>query len=128
MATSVPPVPNYVYILIRLKTSYTVNNIVAGTLICHYGETNDAFLVGGLVKPGEALMASSIRHCRHLVNFLLAPNDRLYLAKVLNDLLITSQSQYIFLLLMFLLADLIGGLVTILPHWLSPLPIVLTKL
>jgi hypothetical protein len=84
MASSVPPVPNYVYVLIRLKMSDTVNSLVAGTLVCHYGETNDAFLVGGLVKPGETLMASAIRHCQHLVNFSLSRTDRLYLAKVLN--------------------------------------------
>jgi hypothetical protein len=84
MASAVPPVPNYVYILIRLKTLDTVNSLVADTLICYYGNTNDASLVGGLVKPGETLMASAIRHCRRLVNFHLAPNDRLYVAKVLN--------------------------------------------
>ena len=84
MASPVPPIPNYVYVLIRLKMSDSVNSLVTGTLVCHYGETNDAFLVGGLVRPGETLMASAIRHCRHLVNFHFSPNDRLYLAKILN--------------------------------------------
>ena len=57
----------------------TINDIVRGTLLCHYGATNDAFLVGGLVQPGETIMAGAIRHSRHLVNFRLAQNDRLYL-------------------------------------------------
>ncbi len=47
-------------------------------------ETDDAFPIGRLVEPNEYLMASVIRHCRHLVNLLVQPNNRLYLAKVLN--------------------------------------------
>ena len=53
------------------------NAIAQGTLLCHYGETNDAFLVGGLVQPSETLMASAIRHCRHVIIFRLAHNNRL---------------------------------------------------
>ena len=49
MDFSVPPISNYVYVLIHLKMSDKINNIVHGTLLCPYGETNDAFLVGGLV-------------------------------------------------------------------------------
>ena len=33
---------NYVYIIIRLKMSESINGIV-GSLFCHYGETDDAF-------------------------------------------------------------------------------------
>jgi hypothetical protein len=62
--------------------SSKINGIVLGTILCHYGETNDAFLVGGLVQPDETLMASAIHYCRHLVNFQLAQNDHLYLAKM----------------------------------------------
>jgi hypothetical protein len=56
-------------------------------LYCHFGGTNDVFLVGGLVKLGEILMASAIRYCRHLVNFRFPHNNRLYLAKVFNGFL-----------------------------------------
>ena len=80
----VPPIPNYVYILIRLKMSGKINGIVQGTLLCHYGETNDAFLVGGLVQPPETLTACDIRLCCHLLNFRLAQNDRLYLVKTMD--------------------------------------------
>ena len=52
-----------------------------GHSFCHYGETNNAFLVGGLVHLSETLMASAIHYCRHLVNFGLEHNDRLYLVK-----------------------------------------------
>jgi hypothetical protein len=63
--------------------SESINGIV-GSLFCHYGETDDAFLNGGLIDPNETLMAGAIRHCRRLVDFRLRPNHRLYLAKVIN--------------------------------------------
>jgi hypothetical protein len=84
MDFTVPPIRKYVYVPIRLKMLGKINGIVHGTLLCHYGETNDAFLVGGLVKPSETLMTGAIRHYRHLVNFRLAQNDRLYLVKTMN--------------------------------------------
>ena len=76
---------NHVYVIIRLKVSDNVNGL-AGSLFCHYGETDDAFLICGLVEPNETLMASAIRHCRHLVDFRIKPSHRLYLAKVINGL------------------------------------------
>ena len=55
-------------------------------MFCHYGETDDAFLIGGVVEPNETLIASVIRHCRRLVDFSRKPSHRLYLAKVINGL------------------------------------------
>ena len=78
MAYSVPLVPDYVYGVIRLNTAESVTSFVDATLLCHYGETNDIVSIGGLVQPGETL---AIRHCRHLVNFRIGQNDRLYIAK-----------------------------------------------
>ena len=49
MASSVPLVPNYVYVVIRLKITGSVNSLAYMTLLCHYGETNDIFPIGGLV-------------------------------------------------------------------------------
>jgi hypothetical protein len=69
MGSSVLLVPNYVYIVIRLKMAVSVNSLVGETLLCHYEETNDVFPIGGLVQPGETLRAVAIRHCRHVVNF-----------------------------------------------------------
>ena len=77
--------PNYVYVIIGLKMSKSINGIV-GSLFYDYGETDDAFLIGGLVEPNETLMAGTIRHCRRLVDFCIRPNHRLYLAKVINGL------------------------------------------
>ena len=51
---------------------------------CNYGETNDIFPIGGLAQPGETLTTAFIRHCRHLVNFRIEENDRLYKAKELD--------------------------------------------
>ncbi len=52
-AFSVPPVPNYVYVVVRLNMAESVNSLVGTTLLCHYGDTNDIFPIGGLVQPGE---------------------------------------------------------------------------
>jgi hypothetical protein len=64
-----------------------MNGLSSGSLFCHYGETGDAFLIGGAVKPNETLMASVIRQYRRMVDFLLKPNKRLYLANVINGLI-----------------------------------------
>ena len=65
--------------------SETINGI-AGSLFCHYGEMDDAFLIGGLVGHDETLTAGVIRHCKRLVGFSPGPNQRFYLAKVINGL------------------------------------------
>ena len=76
---------NYVYVIIRLKMSENINGI-ASSLFCHYGETDDAFLIGGLVEHDETLTSRVIRRCRRLVGFSRGPNQRFYLAKVINGL------------------------------------------
>ena len=76
---------NYVYVIIRLKMFESINGIV-GSVFCHSGETDDAFLISGLVEPYETLMGSAIRHCRRLVDFCFKPNHRLHLATIINDL------------------------------------------
>ena len=61
-------------------------NGLAGSMFCHYGETDDVFLIGALLEPNETFMACAIRHNRRLVDFRLTPCHRLYLAKVINGL------------------------------------------
>ena len=61
-------------------------NGIGGSLFCHYGETDDAFLIGGLVEPNDTLTSSVIRHCRRLIVFCPKPNQRFYLARVINGL------------------------------------------
>ncbi len=65
MATTLPSMPNYVCVIIRLKMSHNINAL-SGGLLCHHGITDDVYPIGGLVEPDETLMASAIRHCRHL--------------------------------------------------------------
>jgi hypothetical protein len=80
------------------------------------------------VQSGETLSTAAIRHCRHLVNFRIEQNDRLFIAKELNGFMDHEPIKITIFLRMFYLIDLSGGLVTILPHWPSPLPTVLMKL
>ena len=70
MASPVPPVPNYAYVVIRLKMAENINGLVGSTLLWHYGETHDVFPIGGLVQPGETLTAATIRHCRHMITYI----------------------------------------------------------
>ena len=76
--------PNFAYIVIRLKMAERVNSLVGTTLLFHGGETNDIFPIGGLVQPIKTLTNETIRHCRHLVNFRIEQNDRLYIAQELD--------------------------------------------
>ncbi len=62
-------------------------NGLSGSLFCHYGGTDDDFLIGGVVEPNETLMVGAIRHCRRMVDFRLKPSQRLYLTKVINGLI-----------------------------------------
>ena len=85
MASTVPPVPNYVYIAIRLKLmSEEPNGLVRSGLFGNCEETNGVFLIGGLVQARETLMTNVIHHCRHLFYFRVTLIDRLYMAKILN--------------------------------------------
>ena len=75
----------YVHVIIRLKMSESINGI-AGSLFCHYGETDDAFLIGGLIDQDETLTAGVVRHCKRLVGFNPGLGQRFYLAKAINGL------------------------------------------
>jgi len=80
----IPQVPKYDYVVIRLKMAESVKSLVGTALLCHYGETNDVFSIGGLVQPEETSPSATIRHGRHIVIFCNEHNDRLYIAKELN--------------------------------------------
>ncbi len=59
-------------------------NAFSRGLVCHHGISDNVYPIGGLVEPEETLMTNAIRHCRHLLNYFVKPNDRLYLTKVLS--------------------------------------------
>jgi len=107
---------NHVYVIIRLKMSESIYGL-AGSLFCHHGETDDVFLIGGLVEPNETLMASDISHCRRLVEFRLKPSHRLYLANVINGL-VDHEPVKIFMLWMFFTKTFVGGVDITLLEWL----------
>ncbi len=72
-----------VFVIILLKMSQSTN-VLSGGVLCDHGISDDVYPIGGLVEPDEILMPNAIRHCRHLVNYCVKPNDRLYLTKVLS--------------------------------------------
>jgi len=84
MASSVSMVPNYIYVMIRLQMAESVNSLVGMILLCHYGETNNIFPIGGIVQLDETLTTTTISHCRHRVNFHIEQNYRLYIATDLD--------------------------------------------
>ena len=98
MASAVPLVLEYAYVLFRLKMVMQLNSLTSSTILCRYGDTNDVFPIGGLVNIGEAPIAADSRHYRHLINFVLVPHDHLWLfqaLKELNDLMPFRISLYI---------------------------------
>ncbi len=72
MASVVPLVREYAYVLLRLKNdgrrtkflNYLCDNL-------SLWDTKDVFPIGGLVDIGETPIASGSRYCRQLVNFRL---------------------------------------------------------
>ncbi len=74
-------------------------------------ENDDAFPISGLVGPDETLMGNAIRHCRHLVSYRFIPNDRSYLAKMLDGFINhepRSHIKYRFMSLIFVSIILSG--------------------
>ena len=61
MAFTMPSMPNYVFVIIRLKMPQSINAL-SGGILCHHGISDDVYPIGGLVEPDETLMASAIRH------------------------------------------------------------------
>jgi hypothetical protein len=80
MTSSVPLVPNYAYVVVQINMTESVYSFVDTTLLCQYGGTNDFLPIRGLVQPCETLSTTTIRHFRHLVDFRIEHNDRLYIA------------------------------------------------
>ena len=69
MASTMPSVPEYVYLVIRIELPRDPKMFSPLTILCHYGETDDVFLAGGLVNVGETPIATVLRHCRQLMGF-----------------------------------------------------------
>ena len=76
-------VPYYVYLHIRLREEYRPML----SYLCHYGDTNDMFLIGGLVAGGETPHAVAARYLKELGGFILNSNTRFHLVKVIEDVM-----------------------------------------
>ena len=78
-----PAVPHYVYLHIRLREEYRLML----TYLCHYGDTNDMYLIGGQVADGETPHAAVARYLKELGGFILNSYTRFHLVKVVEDVM-----------------------------------------
>ena len=84
MAAAVDPaVPHYVYLNIRLREEY--RPVI--TYLCHYGDTDEMFLGGGLVANDETPYAAVARYLKELGGFILDQHTRFHLVSVTEDVM-----------------------------------------
>ena len=80
---AVPLVRDYAYIVVRLKFTKDLKTLAPSSLVCHYGDMNDVFPIGGIVGIGETPIAAILRYLRELAGFRLARISRLFLCNVI---------------------------------------------
>ena len=83
MASTVPFVRDYAYIIVRLKFTEDIKSLAPSSLFCHYGDTNDAFPIGGLVDIGETPIAAVLRYLRELAGIRLARHFPMFLCNII---------------------------------------------
>jgi hypothetical protein len=74
MATAVPFARENAYNIFRMKFTEELRGLSPSSLFCKYVQTNDVYLVGGLVSIDETPVVSILRHLRELACFRLARN------------------------------------------------------
>ncbi len=85
MPLAIPSAHDYVYIIVRLKFTKNNKSVSLSSLFCHYGDSNDVFLIGGLVSIGETPIATILRYLRELAGFRVARNFYMFLCNVISD-------------------------------------------
>ena len=75
------PSKEYVFIIIRSIFSNEVT-VPPITLLCHYGETNDVYPIGGEVLNGETHIATVLRYLHELAGLRLASEFPIHLINV----------------------------------------------
>jgi len=85
MASAVPSVHDYVFLIVRLKSTENVKSLYPSSLFCHYDDSNDVFPIGGLVGIGETPIATILRYLRELAGFRPARNFPTFLCIVISD-------------------------------------------
>ena len=83
MASTSPLVREYAYVVLRLKMSNSEDSLTSSIILCHYGNANDLFPVGGLVDIDETPIEAGIRYYRELIYFVQR-SDMLNLFKVID--------------------------------------------
>ena len=81
------------------------NTIVLFVMVCHYGETNDDFLIYGLLLSNATLVACALRKCSHLDWFHLAKHQRTCSYKV-SDGIINKESAKICMFVKYVMLPL----------------------
>ena len=84
MASTVPLVREYAFVILRLKTGTVQSSLTSSAIFCRYGSTKDVFPIGGLVDIGESAIVAGSRYRRQLINFVLTSHEQLCLFKVLD--------------------------------------------
>jgi ADP-ribose pyrophosphatase YjhB (NUDIX family) len=77
--------------------SNSEDSLTSSIILCHYGNANGVFLVGGLVDIDETPIEAGIRYCREMINFVQR-SDMLSLFNVIDgikDLVQIRISMYI---------------------------------
>jgi hypothetical protein len=85
MASAVPLVREYAYVVLRLKMSNSEDSLTSSIIRCHYGNANDVFPVGGLVDIDETPIEAGILYCGELINFVQR-SDMLNLFKAIDGI------------------------------------------
>ena len=85
MASTVPLVREYAYVVLPLKMTNSEESLTSSITLCHNGNSNDIFHVGGLVDIDETPLEASTRYCREFINFVHG-FDRLNLFKVIDEI------------------------------------------
>jgi len=73
------------FIILRLKFTENNKSLALSSLFCHYGDTNNVFLIGGLVGIDETPIAATLRYLRELASFRLARNFPMSLCNVIAE-------------------------------------------
>ena len=109
MASTVPLVREYAFVVLRLKMGMEQSSLTSSAIFCRYGSTKDVFPSGGLVHIGESAIVAGSRYCRQLINFVLKSPEQLCLFKILDAIL----DLYPVKINMYILDVKVGSLSTI---------------
>jgi hypothetical protein len=74
----------FIYNVVRLKFKEDIKSLASSSLFYHYGDSNDVFLIGGLVGIGGTPIATILRYLRELAGFRLARKFPMFVCNVIS--------------------------------------------